>query len=133
MRWVFAAYSLPLLVPLVLAALDPIWGALTFIILGIVLVLTSIDTGRRILMKGGSGLSKAPVINEWLTDAAVLVAVVLPWVIGSWVPQPSAFIPSLLLVLAAGFASTISLVMAEFNATMGMTKLPDQKPVEPGR
>ena len=64
-RWVFAAYSLPLLVALVLAALDPIWGALTFIILGLVLVLTSIDTGRRILMQGGSGLSRAPLINEW--------------------------------------------------------------------
>lgn len=59
MRWVFAAYSLPLLVALVLAALDPVWGALTFVVLGIVLVLASIDTGRRILRKGGSGLSKA--------------------------------------------------------------------------
>lgn len=133
MRWVFAAYSLPLLVALVLAALDPIWGALTFIVLGILLVSTSIDTGRRILMKGGSGLSKAPLINEWLTNAAVLVAVVLPWVVGGWVPPPSAFIPSLLLVLAAGFASTVALVMAEFDATMGMTESPDQKPVDPGR
>ena len=85
-------------------------------------MLTSIDTGRRILVKGGSGLSKAPLINEWLTSAAVLVAVVLPWVIGGWVPPPSAFIPSLLLVLAAGFASTVALVMAEFDATMGMTE-----------
>jgi hypothetical protein len=61
------------------------------------------------------------------------VAVVLPWVIGGWVPPPSAFIPSLLLVLAAGFASTVALVMAEFDATMGITESPDEKPVEPGR
>ncbi|RZS63544.1 hypothetical protein EV187_3450 [Agromyces ramosus] len=133
MRWVFAAYSLPLLVALVLAALDPIWGTLTFIVLGLVLVLTSIDTGRRILMQGGSGLSRAPLINEWLTNAAVLVAVVLPWLIGGWVPEPSAFIPSLLIVLAAGFASTVALIMAEFDATMAVTESPDRKPVDPGR
>lgn len=48
-------------------------------------------------------------------------------------PPPSAFIPSLLLVLAAGFASTVALVMAEFDATMSMTESPDEKPVEPGR
>ncbi|MER7975368.1 hypothetical protein ACWEOH_08410 [Agromyces sp. NPDC004153] len=133
MRWVFAAYSLPLLVALVLAALDPIWGALTFIVLGIIVVLASIDTGRRILMKGASGLSKAPLVNEWLTNAAVLVAVVVPWILGGWVPPASAFIPSLLLILAAGFASTVALVMAEFDATMGVTESHDQKPVEPGR
>ena len=34
-RWVFTAYSIPLLVPLVLASLDPLWGALSFIVLGI--------------------------------------------------------------------------------------------------
>lgn len=83
MRWVFAAYSLPLLVA--------------------------------------------------LTNAAVVVAVVLPWVIGGWVPAPSAFIPSLLIVLAAGFASTVALVMAEFDATTAVTESPDQKAVDPGR
>lgn len=83
MRWVFAAYSLPLLVA--------------------------------------------------ITNAAVVVAVVLPWVIGGWVPAPSAFIPSLLIVLAAGFASTVALVMAEFDATTAVTETPDQKPVDPGR
>lgn len=124
MRWVFAAYSLPLLVPLALVALDPVWGAVVFIALGAMLAAATVDTGRRILMSGGSGSSRALVINEWLTSAAVAVAVVLPWVLGGWVPPPSAFIPSLLLVLASGFASTAALVMAEFDATMGMTPQP---------
>jgi hypothetical protein len=57
----------------------------------------------------------------------------LPWVIGGWVPPPSAFIPSLLLVLAAGFASTVALVMAEFDATIRMTDSPGQESVEPDR
>ena len=66
-------------------------------------------------------MSQAPLIKESLTNAAVLVAVMLPWVVGGWVPPPSAFIPWLLFVLAAGFASTVALVIAEFDATMGTT------------
>jgi hypothetical protein len=120
-RWVFIAYSLPVMVPLALASMDPLWGTLVFIVLGAILVLASIDTGRRILMEGGSGMSRARVINEWLTSAAVVVIVVLPWVLGGWVPPPSAFVPSLLLALATGFTSTASLVMSQFDATMGMS------------
>jgi hypothetical protein len=60
------------------------------------------------------------MINEWATSAAVLIALILPWVIGGWVPEPAAFVPSLLLFLTAGFSSTAALVMAEFDATMGM-------------
>jgi hypothetical protein len=119
-RWVFIAYSLPVMVPLALAALDPLWGALVFIVLGAVLVLASVDTGRRILMEGGSGMSRALVINEWLTSAAVVVIVALPWVLGGWIPSPSAFVPSLLIALAVGFTSTAAVVMALFDATMGM-------------
>ena len=119
-RWVFIAYSLPVMVPLALAALDPLWGTLVFIVLGAVLVLASVDTGRRILMEGGSGMSRALVINEWLTSAAVVVIVVLPWVLGGWIPSPSAFVPSLLIALAVGFTSTAAVVMALFDATMGM-------------
>jgi hypothetical protein len=119
-RWVFIAYSLPVMVPLALAALDPLWGALVFIVLGAVLVLASVDTGRRILKEGGSGMSRALMINEWLTSAAVVVIVVLPWVLGGWVPAPSAFVPSLLIALAVGFTSTAAVVMALFDATMGM-------------
>ena len=131
MRWVFVAYALPLFVALALAALDPLWGTLAFILLGIMLLVTSVDTGRRILMKGGSGASKAVVVNEWVTSAAVLTALMLPWVLGGWVPEPSAFIPSLLLVLGAGFASTAALVMAEFDATLGITRPHDHTPAGP--
>jgi len=119
-RWVFIVYSLPVLVPLALAAGHPIWGALVFIALGAVLVVASVDTVRRILMEGGAGMSRAIMINEWFTTAAVLVIVALPWVLGGWVPEPSAFIPSLLLAMAAGFTSTAAVVMALFDATMGM-------------
>lgn len=116
-RWVFTAYSIPLLVPLVLSALEPVWGALTFLILGVMLSLLTVDTGRRILTRGGAATSRAFALNEGLTSAAVLVAVVLPWVLGGWIPQPADIVPSLLLLLACGFASTAALVMAQFDAT----------------
>lgn len=127
MRWIFTAYSLPLLAPLALVALEPVWGALVFIALAAMLVMASIDTGRRIVKVGAS---KAIAVNEWLTSAAVAVALVLPWVLGGWVPPASAFIPSLLLVLASGFASTAALVVAEFDATMVVT--PDPGSTESG-
>ena len=87
MRWVFTAYSVPLLAPLALVTLDPVWGALTFIVLALMLLLATVDTGVHILMKGASGASRGLVVNYWLTSAAVIVAVILPWTLGGWVPS----------------------------------------------
>lgn len=116
-RWVFTAYSIPLFVPLFLAAVDQLWGAIAFAVLGMVLTLLTVDTGRRTLAGGRSGMSPAFVINEWATSAAVLAAMILPWALGGWIPRPAEFVPSLLLLLASGFASTAALVMAQFDAT----------------
>ena len=120
MRWVFTAYSIPLLVALALASLRPVWGAATFIVLAGILIAMTLDTGRRILRRGGSGSSRTLKINEWITTVVVLVSTVLPWVLSGWVPAPKSLVPSLLLILAAGFASTAALIMAEFDATTGM-------------
>ncbi|KAB1650389.1 hypothetical protein [Pseudoclavibacter endophyticus] len=119
-RWVFAAYSIPLLVTLVLASMEPLLGAMTFAVLGGILTLMTIDTGRRLLVKGGSGMSRALVVNEWLTSAAVLAAIILPWALGGWIPEAAAFVPSLLLILASGFVSTAALVMTQFDSTKGL-------------
>ncbi|HEY6799406.1 MAG TPA: hypothetical protein VI121_02090 [Agromyces sp.] len=120
MRWIFAAYSIPMLVALALASLQPAWGAVTFIALTGALIAMTFDTGWRMLQRGGSGTSRALKVNEWITTVVVLIAAVLPWVLGGWVPAPETFIPSLLLVLAAGLASTATLVMAEFDAETGI-------------
>ncbi|MFB2585836.1 hypothetical protein [Herbiconiux liukaitaii] len=119
-RWVFAVYALPLFVALTLAVFEPIWGALTFIALGVIVVLCTVDTGRRMLMRGASGESIGLAVNQWLCTAAVVVLVALPWVIGGWVPSATAFIPSILLALAAAFASTVALVMRQFDLTAAM-------------
>lgn len=116
-RWVFTAYSIPLFVPLVLVAMDPFWGALVFAALGILLTLLTVGTGRRILVGARSGVSRALWVNEWMTSAALLAAMILPWALGGWVPEPAAFTPSLLLILGSGFASTAALVMAQFDST----------------
>lgn len=120
-RWVFAAYAIPLLVPLVLVSMEPLTGAVTFALLGVTLIMTTVDTGRRLSDIGGSGVSRALVVNEWLTSAAVLAAIILPGALGGWVPEASAFAPSLLLLLAAGFESTAALVMSHFDATRGLS------------
>jgi hypothetical protein len=119
-RWVFAAYSIALLVPLVLVAMEPFWGTMAFAVLGALLALMTIDTGRRLLAKGASGMSRALVVNEWMTSAAVLAAIILPWALGGWIPGTAEVVPSLLLILATGFASTAAVVMAQFDATKGL-------------
>ena len=63
-RWVFIIYTLPLFMSLALAAFEPAWGAATFIALGLLVVLTTIDTGWRMLKRGGSGNSMALVVNQ---------------------------------------------------------------------
>ena len=119
-RWVITVYGLPFFVPLALAAFEPIWGAATFIALSIVLVLSTVDTGRRMLRGSKSGVSRALVVNQWTSTAGVIVLVALPWVIGGWVPPATAFIPSILIALAVGFASTAALIMTVFDATAAM-------------
>ena len=127
-RWVFTIYALPLFLSLVLAAFDPIWGAVTFIVLGAVVLLSTVDTGWRMLMQGGSGGSRALVVNQWASTAAVVVLVTLPWLIGGWVPPATAFLPSILLALAAGFASTAALIMTQFDATAAMVEEAQDRP-----
>lgn len=62
-RWVITVYGLPFFVPLALVAFEPVWGAATFIALGLLLVVSTIDTGRKMLKGGGSGVSSALVVN----------------------------------------------------------------------
>lgn len=119
-RWVFVVYALPLFVPLTFAAFEPFWGTATFIAFSALVALTTLDTGRRILVRGGSGNSKARVVNQWVCTAAVVVLILLPWAIGGWVPPATAFIPSLIIALGVGFASTAALIMAQFDATAAM-------------
>jgi hypothetical protein len=53
---------------------------------------------------------------------AVIAIVALPWILGGWAAAPEAYVPSMLLLLITGFSSTAALVMAQFDATMGMSK-----------
>lgn len=115
-RSVFALYAIPLLVPIALLAVGPVWGALVFAVLAVVLVMTAVATARLVLTPRGVRQATTLIVNEWLGIAAVLVLVALPWILGGFTPQPSDFNASYLLALAAGFASTVTLIMKEFDA-----------------
>lgn len=119
-RWVLIVYALPLFVPLTFAAFEPIWGAATFIAFSALVALTTLDSARRILVRDGSGHSRARVANQWVCTAAVVVLIALPWIIGGWLPPATAFVPSLVIALGVGFASTAALIMAQFDATAAM-------------
>lgn len=114
-RGVFIQYSIPLFVSLAFLALEPIWGRLLFAALGLVLLVTTANTIRLTLTRRSSTQSFGIRANEWTTSAAVVVLVALPWVLGGLTPRPEDFFPSLLIALGAGFASTVTMVMAEFD------------------
>jgi hypothetical protein len=114
-RWVFSAYSLPLLVPMVLVGTGPRWAAASVALLAAALVAATGDTSRRILAKGATHMSPSVAVNEIATTVLVLVLVVLPWATGGWLPPASAFVPSLLLALVAAFTSTATVVMYTFD------------------
>jgi hypothetical protein len=114
-RWVFAAYSVPLLVPVVIVGMGPRWAAASFALLGAALVAATVDTSRRIMAKGATHMSPSVAVNEIATTVLVLLLIVLPWATGGWLPAPSAFVPSLLLALVAAFTSTATVVMYTFD------------------
>ncbi|MVN88232.1 hypothetical protein GO986_15905 [Deinococcus sp. HMF7620] len=115
-RGLFFLFALPLLIPLVLAHLNATWGALLFVALSVPVVLTSVDSVRNLLKPGGSWGSGALAINEVVAATSTALVVTLPWIIGGkWVPPPSAFVPSMLLAIGAGFFSTVALVMTLFD------------------
>lgn len=103
-RWVFVAYSLPLLLPLVLVFAEPIWGALTFLALIAMLLAATVGTVRQVLTRGGAGSSMPLILNEWITTVAVLIA------------------------FAASFASTAALVISEFDSTIALPRPREEAP-----
>lgn len=115
-RWVLIAYSLPLIVALALVGAEPVWAAVAFLVVAAALVVATVDTSRRIAKRGATRMSLALAANEILTSLAVVALVVLPWILGGWIPSPSDFVPSLLLALAIGFTSTATVIMSVFDA-----------------
>jgi hypothetical protein len=115
-RWVLIAYSLPLFVPLALIGAEPVWAYVAFLVFAGALVVATVDTTRRILKKGATGRSPALAANEAITTSAVATLVVLPWILGGWIPSPRDLVPSLLLALAIGFTSTATVIMSVFDA-----------------
>lgn len=125
-RWIFVMLAMPMFVSLALVAMEPLIGAIVFAISGVILIFSTIDTALRILAGRGKGTSRTLHVNQWFNAVSVLVIVVLPWVLGGWLPTVEAYVPSLMLSLVAGFTSTAALVMAQFDATMGMVQETDR-------
>ena len=121
-KWIFIAFAMPLFVSLALVPTEPLIGAIVFIVFSLVLVVSTVDTGRHIVARGASGASRALLVNHWFCTAAVIAVIALPWILGGWAAVPEAYVPSLLLLLVTGFSSTAALVMAQFDATIGMPK-----------
>lgn len=125
-RWVLIAYSLPLFVPLALIGADPVWAYVTFLMFAGALVVATVDTTRRILKRGATGKSPALAVNEACTSLAVVALIVLPWILGGWIPAPGDFVPSLLVALAVGFTSTATVIMSVFDAERTPAPAPER-------
>lgn len=114
-RWVLVAYGLPLIAAPALVGAGPVWGSVAFLGLAAALVVATVDTSRRLVRRGATRRSLPLTVNEVLTSLAVVAVVVLPWVLGGWVPSARDFVPSLLLALAVGFTSTATVILSIFD------------------
>jgi lysylphosphatidylglycerol synthetase-like protein (DUF2156 family) len=54
-QWIFVAFAVPLFVSLALVSMNGLTGAVVFIFFGLVLIASTLHTGRRMVAKGGSG------------------------------------------------------------------------------
>jgi hypothetical protein len=101
----------PLGLSLSLVALEPVWSRALFALLSLLLLAANLDTAARVRAVARVTGSTAPLVNELVGTAAVLVIIALPWVLGGLHPISEDLARAILLALAAGFASISALVL----------------------
>jgi hypothetical protein len=104
--------SIPLGVSLAIVALELLWARLLFALLSLMLIAANVDSILRI-----RGVRSIPlVVNEAVTTALTILAVVLPWALGGLYPSKGDLTWAILLTFAAGLLSIVTTVMSTFDA-----------------
>jgi hypothetical protein len=116
-RIVLVLFAIPVGLSLTLVLLEPVWNAVFFAVLSVVLVAANIDTAVRIRAVARITRSTALIVNEVVGTIGVAVLVVLPWILGGLHPTREDLTWSILLAFASGFMSIASVVMSVFDVS----------------
>jgi hypothetical protein len=114
-RIVSILYSIPLVLPLTLVILAPLWTRILLVVLSLGLVVANLDTAARIRAVARVTGSTALLVNEIAGSVAVVVIVTEPWILGGFHPLREDLTWAILLSFATGFASICALVLSAFD------------------
>lgn len=114
-RITLIVFAIPIVLSLVLVALDPIFAIVLFAMLSLIILAANYDTVIRIWPVWKVTRSTALLLMEVVTTLAVLVLVVVPWAIGGLQPTREDLTWAILLAFAAGFLSITATVMSAFD------------------
>ena len=108
-------FAFPLLLSLVIVAMEPVWSRILFAVLSLALVAANVDSIRRIRPARDAMRAPAIVINEVVGTAAVVVIVTVPWILGGIDPSREDLTWAILLAFVVGFLSVSALVLSAFD------------------
>jgi hypothetical protein len=114
-RIVLILYSIPLVLPLTLVILEPIWTRVLFAGLSLGLIAANVDTAARIRAVARVTGSITLLANEIAGSVAVAAIVTVPWILGGLHPSREDLTWAILLSFATGFASICAVVLSAFD------------------
>jgi hypothetical protein len=114
-RITLIVFSVPLLLPLTLVAMEEIWSYVLFAALSGLLLWANLDSVRR--FRAARDAMGAPpfAVIESVGTAAVFVIVALPWILGGIDPSREDLTWAIILAFGTGFLAVSTLVLSTFD------------------
>jgi hypothetical protein len=123
---VIILYAIPIGLSLTLVAMELIWSRLLLLILSILLVVTNVDTVRRVRQLTQAHASPMLLATELIGTAGVVLIITLPWILGGLEPSSEDLTWAILLSFATGFIGIWAMVLTAFD--MGRREAVEQIP-----
>ena len=114
-RITLIVFAFPLLLSLVLVAMDAVWSHVLFAGLSLVLIAANVDSVRRIRAASDAMGAPALTLHEAVGTGAVAVIVTLPWILGGIDPSREDLTWAIMLAFVTGFLTVSALVLSAFD------------------
>jgi hypothetical protein len=115
-RIVLLLFGLALLLSLTLVALELAWARALFVVMGVVLVASNVETVVRIRSVRSSG-ARTLVVHEVMGTVGVIAIITLPWILGGPRPGREDLTVAVLIALATALLSIGAMALSAFDVT----------------
>lgn len=116
-RIVFILFAFPLLLPLTLVALDPIWSVWLYVLLSLLLIAANVDTVMRIRAVTRAIRSRSLLVNEIVGTVGSIGILVSPWVLGGLSPTREHLAWAILIAFGTAYLSVAATVLFVLDLT----------------